>query len=94
MPELSSYETDSWVRYKWDTIQVCPLHHHHHQCIIAHIIAIIAGELSHHDIIFSASSLAAEVTATHKATQTGSIRAWEERGLIIINYNEESNNKI
>jgi len=21
MPELSSYETDSWVRYKWDTIQ-------------------------------------------------------------------------
>ena len=22
IPELSSYETDSWVRYKWDTIQV------------------------------------------------------------------------
>ena len=22
MPELSSYETDSYVQYKWDTIQV------------------------------------------------------------------------
>ena len=34
MPELSSYETDSWTRYKWDTIQVriiiIKVEHYHH----------------------------------------------------------------
>ena len=86
MPELSSYETDSWVRYKWDTIQVRSYHHqkhqHHHRYHHRHHHRHY--QRYHHDSIFSVSSLAAEVMVMLKDTQTGSTPAWGEQGLTIM----------
>ena len=71
IPELSSYETDSWVRYKWDTIQVF--------CYVVEslLMRVYNVSLCH---LSSASSLAAEVTGMRKATLTGSTQAWGEPG--------------
>ena len=71
IPELSSYETDSWVRYKWDTIQVF------FYVVESLLMGVYNVSLCH---LSSVSSLAAEVTGMRKATLTGSTQAWGEPG--------------
>ena len=71
IPELSSYETDSWVRYKWDTIQVF------WYVVESLLMRVYNVSLCH---LSSVSSLAAEATGMRKATLTGSTQVWGEPG--------------
>ena len=71
IPELSSYETDSWVRYKWDTIQVF-------WYVVESLLTLVYNVSL--CLLSSVSSLAAEDTGMRKATPTGSTQAWGEPG--------------
>ena len=71
IPELSSYETDSWVRYKWDTIQVF-------WYVVKSLLTLVYNVSLCH--LSSVSSLAAEDTGMRKATLTGSTQVWGEPG--------------